>query len=128
MKKIYIAASILLLAAIGMLTNAAGDVSTYSDFMDARETGRVVKIAGKLSLDKAIVYDPAVDADACRFFMRDSRGEEREVILQAAKPQDFERSEQVVVTGNMDGEVFLASEILLKCPSKYNAADSYLKQ
>ncbi len=128
MKKIYIAASILLLAAIGMLTNAAGDVSTYSDFQDARENGREVKIAGKLSLDKAIVYDPAVDPNACRFHMKDNSGEEREVVLNAAKPQDFERSEQVVVTGSMDGEVFLAREILLKCPSKYNSADSYLKQ
>ena len=35
------------------------------------------------------------------------------------KPQDFERSEQVVITGNMKNDVFVADKILLKCPSKY---------
>ena len=35
------------------------------------------------------------------------------------KPQDFERSESVVVTGEMRNNEFVANEILMKCPSKY---------
>jgi cytochrome c-type biogenesis protein CcmE len=34
-------------------------------------------------------------------------------------PPDFTKSEKVVVVGNYSGDVFHASKILLKCPSKY---------
>ena len=44
---------------------------------------------------------------------------ERKVIFLGSKPQDFERSEQIVLTGKMKGDEFLASKILMKCPSKY---------
>ena len=45
---------------------------------------------------------------------------EKKVILEKTKPQDFERSEQIVLIGKVEGDEFHASEILLKCPSKYN--------
>ena len=35
------------------------------------------------------------------------------------KPQDFDRSDQIVITGAMSGDTFVADQILLKCPSKY---------
>ena len=41
------------------------------------------------------------------------------VIINGTKPQDFEKSEQIVVTGQMVGSEFHASHILMKCPSKY---------
>jgi cytochrome c-type biogenesis protein CcmE len=42
------------------------------------------------------------------------------VIYNGAKPQDFEMSEQIVVTGRAENGVFKADKILMKCPSKYN--------
>jgi cytochrome c-type biogenesis protein CcmE len=41
------------------------------------------------------------------------------VVFPGTKPQDFERSEQIVLTGQMVGSEFHASGILMKCPSKY---------
>jgi cytochrome c-type biogenesis protein CcmE len=41
------------------------------------------------------------------------------VVFTGTKPQDFERSEQIVLTGQMRGKEFHASKILMKCPSKY---------
>ena len=52
--------------------------------------------------------------------MLDNNGVEREVFLQKAKPQDFERSEQIVLIGKAKNDVFVAREILMKCPSKYD--------
>ena len=43
-----------------------------------------------------------------------------DIVFTGTKPQDFERSEQIVLTGKMVGEEFHASKILMKCPSKYN--------
>jgi cytochrome c-type biogenesis protein CcmE len=51
----------------------------------------------------------------------------RRVVLRASKPQDFERSENIVLTGQMTGETFEASDMLLKCPSKYEEQEIYVK-
>ena len=51
----------------------------------------------------------------------DREGTERKVILNQSKPQDFDRSEQIVIIGKAtDDADFHAKEVLMKCPSKYN--------
>lgn len=77
-------------------------------------------VVGKLNKEKATEYNPAIDADAFTFYMLDNNGLEKRVVLHKTKPQDFERSEQIVIIGKMQGEEFHANEILMKCPSKYN--------
>jgi len=44
----------------------------------------------------------------------------RQVVYPNPKPANFEDAEQVVVNGRMEGDVFVAEHILVKCPSKYN--------
>ena len=44
------------------------------------------------------------------------------------KPNDFERSEQIVIIGKMKGEEFAASGILMKCPSKYANPEEQRKE
>ena len=51
---------------------------------------------------------------------KDSTGKTMHVILKQAKPYDFERAEGLVVTGQVKNGIFVATEVLLKCPSKYN--------
>ena len=127
MKKIYIVAIVMISVAIVLLTNSAKDVSTYGTFSEARESGKKVKIAGQLSKDKEMHYDPASDPNYFTFYIKDTKGEERKVVLKAAKPQDFEMSEQIVVTGTMKDEEFLATDVLMKCPSKYKDEEVYIK-
>ncbi len=126
MKKIYIIAGLMVVVAIGLLLNAAQDVSTYASFADA-ESGQKVKIAGRLAKDKDMVYNPEQDPNYFSFFMQDMKGEERKVVLLAAKPQDFELSEQIVLTGSMQSEEFVATDMLMKCPSKYKDEEIYIK-
>lgn len=127
MKKLYIVAFVMIAAAIALLISAADDMSTYSSFKEAKETGNKVKIAGQLSKDKEMNYDPQVDPNYFTFYITDTRGEERKVVLYAAKPQDFEMSEQIVVTGTLQGDEFVASDLLMKCPSKYKDEEVYIK-
>ena len=51
--------------------------------------------------------------------MKDNEGKEEKVVLRKAKPQDFERSEQIVLTGKVEKGQFIATDMLMKCPSKY---------
>lgn len=102
-------------------------MSTYGTFVTASESGKRVKVAGELVKDKEMQYDPEVDANAFSFYMMDADGQDAKVLLNKPKPQDFERSEQVVVTGSMENGVFVADELLMKCPSKYKDEEINLR-
>ena len=130
MKKTYIIAAILMIGGMAVLMSSSNELSTYSDFTEADRIETQVKVVGKLSKDKEIYYEPAKDPNYFSFFMKDNNGLERKVVYLAEKPQDFELSEQVVITGRMDksDDVFLASDMLLKCPSKYKDEEVSFKK
>ena len=109
----------LIAAGVIMLISASKDMSTYSTFEQVRKTGEPAKVVGVLAKDKPMYYDAEKNANLFKFYMTDQDGEVREVTLKAAKPRDFELSEQVVATGSFVGDEFVASSILMKCPSKY---------
>jgi cytochrome c-type biogenesis protein CcmE len=121
MKTYHIVLIVIIVMAIGVVISTFTDTSTYTNFKEAgRYPGKEYHIIGRLMKDKPIVYDTKVNANQFSFFMRDDKGIEKQVIYAGSKPQDFEKSEQVVVMGKMEGETFKASSLLLKCPSKYN--------
>ena len=117
MNRNIIIAFILIAAGIAVFFNASKDVSTYANFGQASH-GDKVKIVGQLAKDKPNEFS---------FFMKDADGVEKKVILHQPKPQDFEMSEQIVVTGKLENDVFNASEILMKCPSKYKDEEIAIK-
>ncbi len=117
----------MMVAAITILVSASGDISTYATFKDAIAQNDRVKIAGELDREKDIYYDPAKDPNYFSFHMLDGDGVSKEVVMRTTKPQDFERSEQVVVTGAMKDNQFVATEILTKCPSKYKNEEIYIR-
>lgn len=127
MNKIYLVAGLFVVGGIYLLISAAGDMSTYSTFNDAIRSGEKSKVVGTLAKDKEIYYNPTENPNYFSFHVQDSKGEIRKVILNRPKPQDFELSEQIVVTGKMRDNEFYASEILLKCPSKYKDEEIQLK-
>lgn len=121
MKKTHIFILVFVVAAIGVIISLFANTSTYTDFSAAVENpGKEFHVIGKLVKNKPIVYDTKVDANKFTFYMTDQKGMERLVTYKGAKPQDFEKSEQVVVIGKIQDGDFLASSLLLKCPSKYN--------
>jgi cytochrome c-type biogenesis protein CcmE len=127
MKKIYIVAGVMVIVAIALLMSTAQDLSTYGTFSEAAKSGSKVKIAGQLVKDKEIYYEPAKDPNYFSFYITDSKGQEQKVVLLGSKPQDFELSEQIVVTGSMKGEEFIATDLLMKCPSKYKDEEIYIE-
>jgi cytochrome c-type biogenesis protein CcmE len=121
MKKTQILILVFIVAAIGVIISLFANTSTYTDFNAAIDNpGKEFHVIGKLVKNKPIVYDTKMDANRFTFYMTDQKGLERMVVYKGAKPQDFEKSEQVVVIGKIENDQFLASSLLLKCPSKYN--------
>ena len=129
MKPKYIVIAILIALSIGALISIASDMSAYASFaMAENNQDQRFQVVGYLSKDKEMKYDPEVDPNYFSFYMKDKKDLERKVILLDAKPQDFERSEEIVVTGQMKGQEFHASKMLMKCPSKYTEEEVQLKE
>ena len=141
MKKAHILAIAVIAIAIGIIMSAAGDASVYVSFKEARERaaeGNLTKVhvVGRLPRDGqknilGLEYNPVLDPNYFAFTLVDTNRIAQRVIYFNPKPQDFDKSEQVVITGamrimNMGGtrkDIFVADKILLKCPSKYVEKD-----
>ncbi len=121
MKKTHIIGIIIIALSIGVIFSSISDSSTYSNFSEASKNENAeFHIVGYLNKDKPQVYEPEKNPDLFQFFMYDKDSVERKVILHKAKPQDFEKSEQIVIIGSAENGEFHANQILMKCPSKYN--------
>lgn len=120
MKKTHIVALIFIAVSIGVIISMTDDYSRYETFTSAVESPeKEFHIVGELVKEADMYYDPEKDPNYFSFYLKDKDGEERKVVFKGTKPQDFERSEQIVLTGKMSGSEFMADKILMKCPSKY---------
>lgn len=123
MKKMHIVGILVIAAVMLCMMSLLGDSSSYANFTEAKEAGdEEVHVAGSLVKTKPMDYNPEVDPNSFSFYMLDKNGTEQRVILKKSKPQDFERAEQLVIIGCMKGNDFVATDVLMKCPSKYNNA------
>ena len=129
MKLSHIIGIIIIAIAIGVIVSTAGDASSYVNFKEAAELaqngdGEMVHVVGRLKKDANgqiadMVYNPAIDPNHFEFTLVDTLHIAKKVVYNSPKPQDFDRSEQIVVIGAMQGDHFQCNKILLKCPSKY---------
>ena len=101
-----------------LLFNFGEQVGGYMNFAQAGESGSRAHVVGKWVEEHQFQYDR--DANQFSFMMMDSEGAMMRVVYNNPKPANFEDAESVVVEGKMNGDVFEAEYILVKCPSKYN--------
>lgn len=121
MKKTHIILLVLLAVAFAAIVSSISESSSYATFAEAQlHNNKTYHVVGKLNLEKGFEYDPEVNANLFSFFLIDENGLESKVIFNGTKPQDFEKSEQIVIVGKNKDDYFAAKKILMKCPSKYN--------
>ena len=107
MKKIHIAALLFIGVLISYIVVTSSSYTTYETFSTAySNTGKDFQVVGTLDKEQPIIYDALKDPNYFSFFMKDKDGMVRQVVYSGGKPQDFERSEQIVLTGHSDGEKF----------------------
>lgn len=123
MKKLHILGIIVIAISIGVIFVSLKNTSTYADFTEAiSNPDKEYHVVGKLDKSQPQIYDPKINPDEFLFSMIDNKGVVKQVVLHKSKPQDFEKSEQIVLIGKMQDGNFHANDILMKCPSKYNDA------
>jgi cytochrome c-type biogenesis protein CcmE len=114
---------------VAVIFSTSSDASSYVNFAKATELYKngdadKVHVVGSLIKEpngsiRNMMYDPKVDPNYFTFSLLDDSNKVCEVVFYNPKPQDFERSDKIVVIGAMKGQVFVADKILMKCPSKY---------
>lgn len=125
MKKVHIIAIVIIAVALGVIISTISNSSTYATFNEAKQNpGSTYHVVGKVNKEIPFDYNPEINANIFGFNLIDNNGNEVKVLYNGAKPQDFERSEQIVVIGKMDEGTFNCKQILMKCPSKYNGNES----
>ncbi|HEY5822865.1 MAG TPA: cytochrome c maturation protein CcmE [Cyclobacteriaceae bacterium] len=127
MKISHIIALVVIAVAIAIIISTASDSSSYVSFDQAYEMAEVdnktsVHVVGELKKDtngEIIGLEEGADHLSFSFLLIDENKKEQKVYYNEPMPPDFTRSEKVVVIGKYKQENFVASKILLKCPSKY---------
>lgn len=127
MKKSHVLILVVIAVAIGIIVSTTGDASSYVDFSQAHELASEgntasLHVVGELKKDaggEVVGLEKSPDNLSFSFVMIDDKGREEKVYYNEPMPQDFLRSEKVVIIGHFQGNLFFAEKILLKCPSKY---------
>jgi len=121
MKKTHVFLIVAIAVLMGfMIVSLNTSSGSYANFATAAQNpSKTYDIVGKLDTTKEIYYNAIENSDEFSFYMYDENNLNRKVVVNKPKPQDFEKSTQVVVTGSMKNDEFRAKNILLKCPSKY---------
>jgi len=120
MKIKHIVILVALGVGIAMILLGYGNAGKKGTFKDAEKTPeKDSRVVVTLVEGKPVVYDALKDPEKFSFFGKDKDGSEREVVVLKEKPYDFERSENIAVVGKMQDDKFIAKDLQLKCPSKY---------
>lgn len=121
MKKTHIIGIVVIVIAIAAIISSISDSSTYANFEEAfAHPEKEYHVVGTLDRSAEISYNPSTNPNLTVFTMVDKQGVKSKVYLNKSKPQDFERSESVVLIGKAKNNAFYANDILMKCPSKYD--------
>ncbi len=111
---------ILVLASIGFgVTAFKKSLTPYISFAEAKRAGGSVQVNGVLADPAAVRYD--ADRTELVFALEDDKSEVMQVVYKGVKPVNFEQATSVVAIGSYQDGKFAADQLLVKCPSKYQA-------
>ncbi|MBI2842410.1 MAG: cytochrome c maturation protein CcmE [Armatimonadetes bacterium] len=121
MKSYYLIAAVAVVAFVALgassfLNSMTPYVTTFAEARAAKQDkvqvpGDIVK--GKTTYDKK--------AAALVFYIKDPDGEEMKVSYRGVRPGNFDQADRVVAIGRYGNGEFKAEQLLVKCPSKYQA-------
>jgi len=97
----------------------------YGDFALAKKTQKKIQIKGEWVKDRESSFDS--ETIQYTFYLKDDSGEILKVVLDGAKPNNFDLATSVVVKGKYMDKYFHATEVLTKCPSKYEGKTGAMK-
>jgi len=119
MKKSYVIGGVVIVLAMVMaMYSFQSTLTSYVSVSEAKASNRPVQVAGivVVGTDR---YD--LENNNLLFTLREDSGEEMKVEYDGPRPGNFDNVTKVVAIGKYEPKrrVFLARELLVKCPTKY---------
>jgi len=117
--KLIIGIGIIVVFTIIGFISLMGSKIDYADFNTAKQkTNKEFEVKGDWLKDKE--WKSGTEFE---FYMKDANNTVMKVLYDKPKPDNLEHAESVVVRGRVKDDVFYASHILTKCPSKYTGQE-----
>lgn len=116
--KLIIAVVLLAVATVVGVSSFKKTMTPYIGFAEARTASGLVQVNGKLA-DKNYVLK--AEEQFMRFNLKDEKGDVMPVEYRGVIPGNFDQAVSVVAIGKFSGDHFEATQLLVKCPSKYQA-------
>lgn len=119
MKKSYVIGGVIIVLAMALaMYSFKSTLTSYVSVSEAKASNRPVQVAG-LVVEGTDRYD--LDNNNLLFTLREDSGDEMKVEYDGPRPGNFDNVTKVVAIGKYEPKrkVFLARELLVKCPSKY---------
>jgi cytochrome c-type biogenesis protein CcmE len=116
--KIVFGVLLLAVAAVFGATSFKKSMTPYISFAEARRANGTVQVNGVLA-DKNYVLKR--EEQYLEFQLRDPQGETMKVHYRGVIPGNFDQATSIVAIGHYAGDRFEAEQLLVKCPSKYQA-------
>jgi cytochrome c-type biogenesis protein CcmE len=124
--KVIAAIVLLAVAAVFGAGSFKKSMTPYVSFKDAKNASGMVQVNGVLA-DKDYVLKK--DEQYLSFHLKDSRGEVMPVVYRGVVPGNFDQATSIVAIGRYtQDQQFHADQLLVKCPSKYQAEAEKQKQ
>jgi cytochrome c-type biogenesis protein CcmE len=105
-------------AAVIGVTSFKKSVTPYITFAEARQSSGMVQVNGVLA-DKN--YVAKQEEQYLEFKLRDDQDHVMNVVYRGVIPGNFDQATSIVAIGRYKGDHFEAEQLLVKCPSKYQA-------
>jgi len=119
MKNKYLFGGIIIVVFLGIMIYlfTQTNVQYESSFVKVMQSGKTVKATGTWLKERSYEFDK--ENKILSFYIKDESGNIMKVVYHGVMPNNFESSTSIVVTGKYSNGVFHATDILTKCPSKY---------
>ena len=119
MKKSYVIGGVVIVLAMAMaMYSFQSTLTSYVSVSEAKASQRSVQVAGFV-VEGTDKYD--LESNNLLFTLREDGGDEMQVEYDGPRPGNFDNVTKVVAIGKYEAKrrVFLARELLVKCPTKY---------
>ena len=114
--KVIIAVGLLVAAVTIGVTSFKQTMTPYISFAEAKGSNGQVQVNGMLADHDYVLK---AQEQYLRFNLKDSKGEVMPVEYHGVVPGNFAQAVGVVAIGEFQKDHFEASQLLVKCPSKY---------
>lgn len=119
----------LVVIVVGVILGSVSFVESnveYVDFDAAHKSHKKVQVKGEWMKDRKSGFDS--EKAQFTFYLKDDNNRIERVVLEGAKPNNFELATSVVAKGTYKEDYFHATDVLTKCPSKYEGDAESVKK